>query len=248
MTRSISNLLNLLSLEPDDLLTVTGGGGKTSLLFRLAEEMTSKGHKSLITTTTKMAYPQHFNGKIHFLENKNPEIFLESLSKTSAPRIFAAAGPIPGGKVRGLEKSMVDHIHNNCPKRLILNEGDGSAGYPAKVYRPHEPVIPSSTTRLVHLIGCEGWNRPLRESVHRCPTEMGDQLMDASWLKDYFTLFLAAVEKDPHPAPWLMINKAEGVHYEAAQKIAVIGSSYFSNIMIASFKEGWCEPWSPDLS
>ena len=51
-------LWNALTIAParKQLIAVVGGGGKTSLIFRLCEEMVSAGKKVIVTTTTHMAY------------------------------------------------------------------------------------------------------------------------------------------------------------------------------------------------
>ena len=45
------------NIKKGDIITVTGGGGKTTLIFKLAEELKNSG-KVLITTTTKMFAPK----------------------------------------------------------------------------------------------------------------------------------------------------------------------------------------------
>lgn len=53
----------LFGIEQPDFVTVTGGGGKTSLLTCLASELRDKG-RTLLTTTTKMRYPDAFDGEV----------------------------------------------------------------------------------------------------------------------------------------------------------------------------------------
>ena len=52
------SILKALDIDTDryPVLSVVGGGGKTSLIFRMMEELTATGKKVLITTTTHMAY------------------------------------------------------------------------------------------------------------------------------------------------------------------------------------------------
>ena len=47
-------LADLLDIAPGDVLALAGAGGKTTLLFRLAEELRGR-HRVLTTTTTKLA-------------------------------------------------------------------------------------------------------------------------------------------------------------------------------------------------
>ena len=51
-------LLEALAIDAEKTSTiaVVGGGGKTSLIFRLMESFVSIGKKVIVTTTTHMAY------------------------------------------------------------------------------------------------------------------------------------------------------------------------------------------------
>ena len=52
------NYVQLINIDPQKhrRIAVVGGGGKTSLIFRLAEELKATGRKVIVTTTTHMAY------------------------------------------------------------------------------------------------------------------------------------------------------------------------------------------------
>ena len=54
----MDSLLKALTIDPEEYqsIAVVGGGGKTSLIFRLCEELVSTGKKVIVTTTTHMAY------------------------------------------------------------------------------------------------------------------------------------------------------------------------------------------------
>ena len=45
-----------LDIEKYPVIAVVGGGGKTSLIYRLNEELQALGKKVIISTTTHMAY------------------------------------------------------------------------------------------------------------------------------------------------------------------------------------------------
>ena len=52
------DFLELLQIDYEKypVIAVVGGGGKTSLIFRLMESFVSIGKKVIVTTTTHMAY------------------------------------------------------------------------------------------------------------------------------------------------------------------------------------------------
>ena len=51
-------LTELLDIDVNSkkIISVVGGGGKTSLIFRLAEELAEQGKKVIVTTTTHIAF------------------------------------------------------------------------------------------------------------------------------------------------------------------------------------------------
>ncbi len=52
-----SCFLQALGIEKNDVVSIAGAGGKTSLMFRLAEEAKGLGFKVLVTTSTKIFVP-----------------------------------------------------------------------------------------------------------------------------------------------------------------------------------------------
>ena len=56
--RKSGYFLDLLKLDIDQykVIAVVGGGGKTSLIYRLNEELQALGKKVIISTPTHMAY------------------------------------------------------------------------------------------------------------------------------------------------------------------------------------------------
>jgi probable selenium-dependent hydroxylase accessory protein YqeC len=116
--------------------TVTGSGGKTSLIWLLAKSQ--EGRKVLVSPTTKMYPPP-------------PEL--------QARR--ASQNPRTGISVAGLLNKKTGKLESLPPaelKKLIaaydlaLLEGDGSRGLPLKGWAAHEPRIPPFTTLTIGVI------------------------------------------------------------------------------------------------
>jgi len=147
-------LAELLQIEPG-ITAVIGGGGKTTLLRTLGEELAQK-HTVLLCTTTKI---MPFSG-IPCATSKEELMRLKSIH-----RLLCAGTPIPeSGKLTAPEVSM---------KQLtewfeyVLVEADGSAQRPFKAHAPHEPVIPKEANQTICVVGASGFGRPIRETVHR---------------------------------------------------------------------------------
>lgn len=150
-------LAELLDIRPG-VTAVIGGGGKTTLLRTLGEELAAGGARVLLCATTKM-FP--FDG-LPNLVNPPEEALAEALE---ARRLVCAGTPVPGtGKLTapGLPTARLAALAD-----YVLAEADGAAGRPLKAHAPHEPVIPAEAGRTVWVLGASGFGRAVREAVHR---------------------------------------------------------------------------------
>jgi probable selenium-dependent hydroxylase accessory protein YqeC len=144
-----------LEIGEKSLITMVGGGGKTTGLFLLAKELKN----SLITSTTKFFAPP--------LE--------ENIIPVKWPQFTGEPGKIPlvysqrdGEKLLGIDVDGVEKLKECSLFDHILCEGDGARMKPLKVWKEGEPVIPPSTTHLVINIGSKVFGNRWGESwVHR---------------------------------------------------------------------------------
>lgn len=147
------------------VVAVTGGGGKTGLLFSLAESLSKAGHPVLSTTTTRMARP-HACDWLTVALTDNPG----GLAPTPVS-LFVARPPGPDGdpeKVYGYSPEDVDEMARHNPGAWILVEADGSAGRPLKAPAAHEPVVPTATAVAVAVVGLSGFGKPAaKDTVFR---------------------------------------------------------------------------------
>lgn len=150
-------LAELLNIRPG-VTAVTGGGGKTTLLRALGEELAADGARVLLCATTKI-FP--FDG-LPNLTNPTEEVLAEALETRP---LVCAGTPVPGtGKLTAPDIPMA---RLTALADYVLAEADGSAGRPLKAHAPHEPVIPRSANQVVYVVGASGFGRPVREAVHR---------------------------------------------------------------------------------
>lgn len=150
-------LAELLDVHPG-VTAVTGGGGKTTLLRTLGEELAAGGARVLLCATTKI-FP--FEGLPNLL-NPTEDTLTEALASR---RLVCAGTPNPGtGKLTapGIPMARLAALAD-----YVLAEADGSAGRPLKAHAPHEPVIPTEANQVVYVVGASGFGRPVREAVHR---------------------------------------------------------------------------------
>lgn len=150
-------LAALLEIRPG-VTAVIGGGGKTTLLRTLGEELASEGQRVLLCTTTKIC---PFDG----LENRfsaSEETLRRALEEH---RLVCAGTPLPGtGKLTAPEVPM-SRLEKLAD--YVLVEADGSAQRPLKAHAVHEPVIPAEAEQTICVVGASGFGRPITEAAHR---------------------------------------------------------------------------------
>lgn len=150
-------LSELLNVRPG-VTAVIGGGGKTTLLRTLGEELAADGARVLLCATTKI-FPFE---DLPNLMNPTEEALTEALA---SGRLICAGTPVPGtGKLTAPDIPMARLA---ALADYVLAEADGSAGRPLKAHAPHEPVIPRPANQVLYMIGASGFGRPVREAVHR---------------------------------------------------------------------------------
>lgn len=155
------DLLRQLPFPP--VVTLTGGGGKTGLMYYLVTQLASEELPAVATSTTKLsAYGHSFTEIHHWWEGIQ---WLKNLS--TAPRsvttLVMGQDKDNPAKMLGIPSHWVDRLAAQFPNTYFLVEGDGSAGRSLKGYYSHEPVIPNSTRLLIPVIGIDVLGAPLSD-------------------------------------------------------------------------------------
>ncbi|TSK06006.1 MAG: putative selenium-dependent hydroxylase accessory protein YqeC [Geobacter sp.] len=146
------------------VLSLTGAGGKTSLMFHLARALSQAGKRVLITTTTKILPPAAGQcGAL--LVDADPEVVARqaALRPGEEPVTAVSRCDPESGKLLGFAPEAIAFFRDCGRFDWIVVEADGSARRPLKAHAPHEPVIPSCSTVLVAVAGLEVLGRPLDE-------------------------------------------------------------------------------------
>jgi probable selenium-dependent hydroxylase accessory protein YqeC len=157
-------LADALALSDHEIIALTGGGGKTALLFTLTQELLDKGLRVITTTTTKIFEP---------LPDQTPFLIIEAdQGKAMASveegllhngHITFAAQRYPEGKIGGADPHLIERMAQDLPVDHIIVEADGAKRLPLKAPGDNEPIIPSSTTLLIPIVGIDALGKPLQE-------------------------------------------------------------------------------------
>ena len=145
-------LKDALRLRGREVITLVGGGGKTSLMYALAREMVEAGRKVITTTTTKIWVP--LSGETEMLLI-NPDIGALKEALKEHYHVTCVSNVNVEGKAVGVKPSMVKLWMENLNVDCIVVEADGAKGKPLKAPAAHEPVIPPSTTLYIPMAGID---------------------------------------------------------------------------------------------
>ena len=140
-------LLEALAINAEKISTiaVVGGGGKTSLIFRLMESFVSIGKKVIVTTTTHMAYePER-----PFVEDGDIDGVWKDLQRYHYT--VAASLDRATEKIGCLSEEKLEELRGLAD--VLLIEGDGAKLKPLKVPGEREPVIPDFAEMFIAVYG-----------------------------------------------------------------------------------------------
>ena len=161
----MTSLRHSLNLKGGGVISLVGAGGKTSLMFRLAHELSRHGAPVLSTTTTKICRPGR---------KQSPVVMISGSAQTLAEYalgILKQYRHISGGKrmiafqnkLKGFRPDTIAAIWRSGVFHWIIVEADGAAGKPIKAPADHEPVIPESSRWVIGVIGLEAAGKALTE-------------------------------------------------------------------------------------
>ena len=158
-------LAGALRVGCGDVVAFVGGGGKTTSMFRLADELSASGLRILTTTTTHISVSQAASAPVFICPDE-----IKSLGdRLDRFGQCLLVGPPDGkGRVLSISPDMIGILKERPDIDCILIEADGSKSRPFKAPGPHEPVVPGFTTVLVPVVGLNSIGRLLDDrNVHR---------------------------------------------------------------------------------
>ena len=142
------------------IISITGGGGKTSLLYKLGRVI-SPEKPVLLATTTKIFRPEPeqcrgiFTGPASYACR-----FVGAMER---PALLTAAAREDGGKMIGYGARDLDEASGDFPEIQIISECDGSRGLSVKYYEEWEPPVPQKTGLLFAVAGADAIVNPADE-------------------------------------------------------------------------------------
>jgi molybdenum cofactor cytidylyltransferase len=163
-----ATLAEALGVTTGDVVALVGGGGKTTVTFRLAREIVERGEPVLTTSTTHIFADQVALAPASVRATEaTRESVLAALDAHRHVLVIGDTDPTTG-RAAGVSPDLFARLRAWCPRVCLLNEADGSRRRPFKAPAGHEPAIPPATTLVVPVVGADVFGAPLdAEHVHR---------------------------------------------------------------------------------
>ena len=149
--------------EKGHVVSLVGGGGKTTLLYALSEHCARRGWRVLAGTTTHIRQPK-----------QNFAAADADVKALWAAGAFAVLGtPDGSGKLTAPPPRQLEHWMEQAD--AVFLEADGAKRLPCKVPAAHEPVLLPESDIVQAVAGLSALGRPLQECCFR--TELACALL-----------------------------------------------------------------------
>lgn len=148
------NEKNILNFRKKEIISIVGAGGKTTLMFGLADILAQNGYHVISTTTTKIFYPSPKESSIILTGCKeiNTTIF------NKGQHVTIIGGRLKENKVMGVSPNIIDLWAHSAHVDYIIVEADGARSCSLKWPKiTREPVIPTSTTIIIAVVGADSF-------------------------------------------------------------------------------------------
>ena len=150
------------------VISLVGGGGKTTCIMAMASECRQKGIRAVVATTTHMQMPYD----AFLLETEDMQAFYKLMEREGQVWLGRRLDPLNEDPKMIRHKSCSlgeEFVSRVCAESgfPVFIEADGARCLPCKVPAGHEPVIVPETTHVLNVYGMDVLGKPFSESVFR---------------------------------------------------------------------------------
>jgi molybdenum cofactor cytidylyltransferase len=242
-----ANAAGALGLErAPELVAIVGGGGKSSLMFHLAQALDGR---VVMTTTTRIFAAQMSQAEeVCTLAEENWRERLDTFGSS-----LLVVGGVEGDRAVGVPAELPAEMLARPGVDWVVVEADGSRMRPVKAPASHEPVVPNHTSLLVPVVGIDALTGPISEVAHR-----PEQVSSITGLSREETLTPEALavllsssrgglkHAPPGARVAVLINKVESAsQFDAARQVAhgVIQNSRIERVAIGALRGRVASDW-----
>ncbi|WP_308654568.1 selenium cofactor biosynthesis protein YqeC [uncultured Anaerococcus sp.] len=149
----MTKIEEIFDIQRNDIISITGSGGKTSLITYLALSLSKKG-RVLMTTSTKIALPKD--------PTYTTYTSFDSYVSDKSERIVCLGEEVSGkAKLKSIGYDNLKEVLDDFD--YVLIEADGCRNLPLKFWYDYEPVIYDFTTKVIGVFPIKIIGRELKE-------------------------------------------------------------------------------------
>lgn len=237
-------ILDEIKVKKGDIISIVGGGGKTSTMNKLAKELKAENYKVLVTSTTAIMMPKEDEfDHIYIQKEKDIERDIDNLKEGTITVLLKEF--IRKDKVKGIEVEFLDKIIDKKIFDVIIVEADGARMKTIKAPREDEPLLTKYTTKLIGVFGIDSIGLKINnENIHRSDIFLkivGKNENDTLDKEDIVKLIESSVglfKKGEEIEKYLIVNKCDSKEdYFEAKEIKDRIKVDLEKVIITSFKE-----------
>lgn len=147
------NSVGCLAL-PGRVISLVGGGGKTTLLYHLAADYQAKGKRTTVMTTTKIYRPDHVCTTWQECEGRWAAGQYAVCGQAVSPEKLGPPSP-------PLLAWLLEHAD------IVLIEADGARHMACKIPADHEPVLLPQSDTVIAVLGLDALGQPVGQVCFR---------------------------------------------------------------------------------
>jgi probable selenium-dependent hydroxylase accessory protein YqeC len=153
-----------LNIMPGEVISIVGSGGKTTIMFRLARELSVHRKCVITTTTTKIFEPSSTETELVLVEPDEQELMKSVLrNRDNYGIITLAKDRLASTKLDGISPGLVSELVRLDNIYGVIVEADGAAHRSLKAPNATEPVIPDTTSTVIAVLGIDAFGCLLNE-------------------------------------------------------------------------------------
>lgn len=234
------DLLQAFMIKPGECVALTGAGGKSGLMFSLAQALSNT---VVMTTTTHLGVWQAPLVDYHLIIHAGEDVTSQFPQEFETILITGPAGE--EDRLSALDEASLSALREVCKEHnyTLLIEADGARQRPLKAPAEHEPVVPPWVDTVIVVAGMSALGQPLSEEwVHR-PERFADLsglvLGEPITAEAMATVLLSpqgGLQGIPEKSRRLLfLNQAESIHAQSsAQRIARSLREIYTTVLIGS--------------
>lgn len=152
------NLKEILHINKGDIISIVGSGGKTSLLFTLANELKSE-FRVLLSTSAKIEKPP--SDKYDYIYTNIDSYLNDKKPNNNGITVISKGINSKTNKLIGIKDGDLDLLLPYFD--IVIIEADGSKELPLKGWKSHEPPVLEKTNKTVGVLPANLVNKKIKK-------------------------------------------------------------------------------------